>query len=150
MLKKFYNEYMTEKEKRNLPTRKAKKNGKIILHWFEIGLGILTLAGVSIFTVYQIFLMNSFDWSTIEAFREVLRIILELAIGIEVARMLFSYNLNTLVELAVFIVIRKMLLLDGAFFDLLLGVISLVILFAARHFFINDDTKCQALEEKDE
>lgn len=63
--------------------------------------------------------------------------------------MLFNYNLNTLIELAVFIVIRKMLLLDGAFFDLLLGVISLVILFAARHFFINDDTKCEQLEERD-
>lgn len=139
---------MTEQEKKNLPTRKAKKSGKVILHWFEIGLGVLTLIGVLIFTTYQVLAIDSFDWKTIEAFRDLLRIILELAIGIEVARMLFSYNLNTLVELAVFIVIRKMLLLDGAFVELLLGVISLVILFAARHFFINDDTKCEQLEKE--
>ena len=137
---------MTEQEKKKLPTRKAKKNGKIVLHWFEIGLGVLTLLGVLVFTIYQIIAIQNFDWSSLETFRNVLRIILELAIGIEVARMLFSYNLNTLVELAVFIVIRKMLLIDGAFIDLLLGVMSLVILFLARHFFINDDKKCEELE----
>jgi len=129
------------------PTRIVKKNGKVVLHWFEIGLGILALLGVVIFTTYQILAFGSFDWSDIATYTFALKIILELAIGIEVARMLFSYNLNTLIELAVFIVIRKMLLIDGAFLDLLLGVISLVLLFGARHFFIEDDRKCEKIEE---
>lgn len=132
--------------KNKLPTRKAKKYGKIILHWFEIALGVLALVAVVVFTGYQIVNFGTVDWSDIQTYTYSLKIILELAIGIEVARMLFSYNLNTLIELAVFIVIRKMLLIDGAFLDLLLGVLSIVLLFGARHFFIQDDRICKQLE----
>lgn len=128
------------------PTKDAKNNGKVILHWFEIALGVLTLVSVFVFTSRQAYELFFQDWSQMDTFLESLKIILQLAIGIEVARMLFSYSLNTLIELAVFIVIRKMLLLDGEFISLLIGVIALILLFAARHFFMSDDQKCRELD----
>ena len=128
-------------------TRRIKKNGKKILHWFEIVLGILSVLAVIVFGAWQVLNFIDLNWSDIQTYTYGLKIILELAIGIEVARMLFSYSIVTLIELAVFIVIRKMLLIEGDFLDLLLGVICLALLFATRHFFINDEEICKKIED---
>ncbi|MCD8494694.1 MAG: hypothetical protein LRY46_01040 [Candidatus Pacebacteria bacterium] len=77
---------------------------------------------------------------------ESLKIILQLAIGVELARMLFSYNLNTIIELAVFIIARKMLLIDGDFIGVMLAVISLALLFVVRHHFIADEREIESAE----
>lgn len=132
---------MSEIEKRKLPTRRVKKAGRIALHWLEIGLGAVTLIGVILFTITQVFILGGMDWTQTSTFTLGLEIILEIVIGIEVVRMLLNYNLNTLIGLAIFIVIRKMLLIHGSFTDLFLGVVSLAILFAARYFFIKNNEK---------
>jgi hypothetical protein len=120
--------------------RNIKKLGETILQWFEISLGVLVLVTVLMVTIRQVIDFGYYDWSDIGTFIEALKIILQLAIGIEVARLLFSYNLNTIIELAVFIVARKMLLLiDGGFLEILLGVLALAILFAVRHFFVRPE-----------
>lgn len=120
--------------------RNIKKIGETILQWFEITLGVLVLLTVLVVTVRQVVDFRYYDWADIDTFIESLKIILQLAIGIEVARLLFSYNLNTIIELAVFIVARKMLLLiDGSFLEILLGVVALAVLFAVRHFFIHPE-----------
>lgn len=119
--------------------KKAKNIGKKVLHWFEVTLGILVLLAVAVMTVRQLLSVGGMDWGSFETFIEILKIVLQLAIGIEVARLLFSYNLNTIIELSAFIIARKMLLLEDDFVSLLLGVIALVLLFAARHFFGLDD-----------
>jgi len=120
-----------------------KNLGSLVLHWFEITLGIIVLLAVTAVTITQIIEFLQADWSQVSVFMDTLKIVLQIAIGIEVARLLFSYSLNTIIELAVFVVARKLLLIEGDFTALLIGVISLVILFAARHFFIEDDKKCQ-------
>ena len=132
--------YMKETE---MKTNNLKNIGFLILHWFEITLGIIILFAVTIVTINQIVEFLQADWSQVSVFMDALKIVLQIAIGIEVARLLFSYSLNTIIELAVFVVARKLLLIEGDFVSLLAGVVSLVILFAARHFFINDDKKYQ-------
>ncbi len=134
----------TEKEGIKL----AKNFGKDVLHWFEVTLGILVLAAVVVMTIVQLWYAASLDWTNIDTFLELLKIVLQLAIGIEVARLLFSYNLNTIIELGAFIIARKLLLLEDDFVSLLLGIIALVLLFGARHFFIGDDERCEELENK--
>lgn len=126
-----------------MKTNNLKNIGFLILHWFEITLGIIILFAVTIVTINQIVEFLQADWSQVSVFMDALKIVLQIAIGIEVARLLFSYSLNTIIELAVFVVARKLLLIEGDFVSLLAGVVSLVILFAARHFFINDDKKYQ-------
>ena len=122
----------------NTKTQKIKSKGDHVLHWFEIGLGLLALAAVLIITVTQIIGFVQADWSQMDTFMEALKIILQLAIGVELARMLFSYSLNTIIELAVFIIARKMLLIEGDFIGVLLAVISLAILFGVRYYFTKE------------
>lgn len=122
----------------NTKTQKIKSKGDHVLHWFEIGLGLLALATVLIITVTQIIGFVQADWSQMDTFMEALKIILQLAIGVELARMLFSYSLNTIIELAVFIIARKMLLIEGDFIGVLLAVISLAILFGVRYYFTKE------------
>jgi len=122
-------------------TKNVKHIGNDVLHWFEISLGVLVLLAVLVFTILQVMHFVSIPLTEVDVFLEILKIILQLAIGIEVARMLFSYSLSTIVELAVFIVARKMLLIEEDFIALILSVVALGILFATRHFFIEDDAK---------
>lgn len=126
-------------------TKNIKHLGNNVLHWFEISLGVLVLVAVLVFTIIQVRYFIITPIGDVDVFLEILKIILQLAIGIEVARMLFSYNLSTIIELAVFIVARKMLLIENDFFALILGVVALGILFATRHFFIEDDIKTKVI-----
>ena len=115
---------------------KFKQTGESLLHWIEIGLGILVLIAVIIMTVYQFGALVSTDWGEVNVFLELLKTVLQLAIGVEIARLLFSYSLETIIELAAFVVARKLLLLEGDFVSLSLGISALVMLFGARHFFM--------------
>ena len=128
----------------------VKIKGKQLLQWFEVCLGVVVLLAVVIFTGVTVADYATADWTNIETFLELLKTILQLAIGVEIARLLFSYSLATIIELAVFVVARKLLLLEDDFVALLLGIIALVILFAARHYFMEDDAKSIHLTTKTE
>lgn len=127
---------------------KFKQTGESLLHWIEIGLGVLVLIAVIITTVYQFGALLSTNWGEVNVFLELLKTVLQLAIGVEIARLLFSYSLETIIELAAFVVARKLLLLEGDFISLILGISALVMLFGARHFFMEDDTKLEELRKQ--
>ncbi len=114
---------------------RVKQVGETSLHGIEVVLGIIVIVAVLVMTWNQMTVFLQADWTNIDTFIELLKTVLQLAIGVELARLLFSYSLETIIELAVFVVARKLLLLEDAFVSLLLGVISLVILFAAKHYF---------------
>lgn len=128
--------------------RKLKRKGKALLQWIEIFLGVIVLVAVLITSGNTIINLFSANWSTMDTFMELLKTILQLAIGVEIARLLFSYSVETIIELAVFVVARKLLLLEGDFIALLLGIVSLVLLFGARHFFMEDDMRSSALSKQ--
>ena len=98
-------------------TYEAKNIGNNILHWFEISLAAVILLAVITALIMQLGVFANSDWTSIDTFTNAVKILLELAIGIEVARLLFSYNLNTIIELAAFIVARKMFLINGDFWE---------------------------------
>ena len=125
-----------------------KRYGEKFLHWVEILLGLIVVGAVLIMSWNQIVHLTTVDWTNFDTFIELLKVILQLAIGVEIARLLFSYSLETIIELAVFVVARKLLLLEDDFISLLLGIVALVILFAARHFFMEDDARCRKLAQK--
>lgn len=130
-------------------TIKLKKTGESVLHWIEIALGVVVLLAVAFMTFTQFQILFEMNWRDVETFLELLKTILQLAIGVEIARLLFSYSLETIIELAVFVVARKLLLLEGDFVSLVLGVISLAILFVVRHFFMEDDSKLAKIKGSD-
>ncbi len=127
------------KRLRNKKPTVLKTNAKNVLHWVEILLGSIVIIAVLVATAYQVIELANADWTNMETFTHMLRVILQLAIGVEVARLLFSYCLDTIIELAVFLVARKLLLLESDFWALILGVSSLAILFAIKHFFTDDE-----------
>lgn len=130
--------------------KNLKKQGKFLLQWIEIFLGLIVLVAVIIMSVITIVDLFSADWSSMDTFMELLKTILQLAIGVEIARLLFSYSVETIIELAVFVVARKLLLLENDFIALILGIVSLVLLFGARHFFMEDDMRSSELMKKQE
>lgn len=101
----------------------------------EYALAFAVLLGTVAFGVTSLMRAPSLDWSSAASFNGFLETVLVLAIGIELARLLLSYSLDTLVELMAFVIARKLLLLQHDFVGLILGIISLAILFGARHFF---------------
>ena len=58
-------------------TRRIKKNGKKILHWFEIVLGILSVLAVIVFGAWQVLNFMDLNWGDIQTYTYSLKIILE-------------------------------------------------------------------------
>tara|TARA_Y100000590_G_scaffold438441_1_gene561261 strand:- start:96 stop:521 length:426 start_codon:yes stop_codon:yes gene_type:complete len=127
---------------------KTELTGTLLLHWVEVFLALIAIAAVVVAGVVTIIGMFNTDWSNVDAFMEILKTILQLAIGVEIARLLFSYSLEAIIELAVFVVARKLLLLDGDFTSLFLGIVALVLLFAARYYFMDSETKKKLFPEQ--
>ncbi len=95
-------------------------------------LAFITVAGVIVFGLITLYQLTQISWLELSSYRFMLERILELAIGVELARLLLSYNLETVVELLAFVVARKVVLLENDFVSLLLGILALTILFAAK------------------
>ena len=115
---------------------------------FEKILAVITLIGVTIFgviTAWQLFLL---DWTQLESYRFILERVLELAIGVELARLLLSYSLDTVIELLAFVIARKMTLLEDAFVELILGSTALMVLFIAKAILGYTEAKERNLDEK--
>tara|TARA_B100000678_G_scaffold246662_1_gene219599 strand:- start:194 stop:463 length:270 start_codon:yes stop_codon:yes gene_type:complete len=74
--------------------------------------------------------------------------VLELAIGVELARLLLSYSLDTVIELLAFVIARKMVLLEDAFVELILGASALMVLFIAKAILGYTEAKERNLDEK--
>lgn len=139
----FYSETMKSEKLRSLRKKliKTEITGNLLLHWVEVLLALIAIAAVIIASIVTVSGMFAADWSNVDTFMDLLKTILQLAIGVEIAKLLFSYSLEAIIELAVFVVARKLLLLDGDFFSLFLGIVALVLLFAARHYFTDRTTK---------
>lgn len=106
-----------------------------LLKSLEKILALIVLLATAAYAVFGFSELITLDWSQLGTYRIFLEYVLYLAIGVELARLLVDYSLDTLVELLAFVIARKMLLIDGNFTQLLIGVIALVALFASRHYF---------------
>jgi len=125
-------------EQNNLNSMKRKE--KTFLHSIELILAGIVIIGVMVSLVNQIPRLMMLDWSQTTTFIEFIQVLLYLAVGVELARLLVSYNINTVIELMVFVLARKVLLFDESPFALVAIVFSTVILFGARYFFTKKPT----------
>tara|TARA_Y100000590_G_scaffold430005_1_gene543188 strand:+ start:408 stop:863 length:456 start_codon:yes stop_codon:yes gene_type:complete len=111
-------------------------------------LAFVTLVGVFIFSLVTIFQFALLDWTQLDSYRFMLERVLELAIGVELARLLLSYSLDTVIELLAFVIARKMVLLEDAFVELILGASALMVLFIAKAILGYTEAKERNLDEK--
>jgi hypothetical protein len=97
--------------------------------------GLLLLA----FVLSNVFVLPTFltlDWTNIQAFIEVVRLILLWVITLELVRLILEYKSEIVIELLIFVVARKVLLLEHDFFALFIGVASIILLLALRFWII--------------
>lgn len=108
-----------------------------IIEWFEQALAVFVLLITLVFGVLSFADIFQLDLSQVDTFIMLLEHVLYVAIGIELARLLLDYSLETLVELLAFVIARKVLLIEGNFVAVLLAVVSLAILFFSRYYLLH-------------
>lgn len=125
------------------------EKGKFFLHGVELLLALVVIIGVVISFANQAPRLLELDWGQTATFIEFMEVVLYLAVGVELARLLISYNINTVIELMVFVLARKILLFDESAFALVLLVLATVLLFAGRFFFTHKAKKEEELKKRE-
>lgn len=106
----------------------------------EIILAILVIIGIVIgikdlFT-YLISIYNTGAVEAYDVFKQFLAHVLLLVVGVELVLMLVSHSVDSITEFILFVIARKMLIYADTMADLLLGTISIAILFLTIKFFV--------------
>jgi len=110
------------------------KKQKIFLHGIEIGLALVVVIGVFYAFINQVPRLLELDWSLTSTFIEFLEVILFLVIGVELARILVSYSINAVIELFIFVLVRKILLFQESITYLSVVILSLILLFMVNYY----------------
>jgi hypothetical protein len=83
-------------------------------------------------------------------FERVLSVIFALVIGVEFIRMLCKHTPETVVDVLLFAIARQMVLSQGTTTDMLLGVLGISGLFAAKKYLIDSRSKTTKNRREDE
>lgn len=105
---------------------------EVILSFFLI-LGIII--GMKDIFSYLLDIYRTSAVETYEIFRQFLAHVLLLVVGIELILMLVSHSVDSIIEFILFVIARKMLIHADTMLDLLLGTVSIAILFLTIKFF---------------
>jgi len=105
---------------------------RVVVKWLERILALAVLAGVLVSAVHGAIFLARADWSSTEAFYELIYRSLLLVIGLELVRMLITHSLGAVLELLAFVIARKMLKPDLSALDVALVVAAFVALLAGR------------------
>lgn len=100
--------------------------------WLERILAMAVLAGVLVSAIHGAIYLARVDWSSTDAFYELIYRALLLVIGLELVRMLITHSLGAVLELLAFVIARKMLKPDLSALDVALVVAAFVALLAGR------------------
>jgi hypothetical protein len=101
-------------------------------------LAIAVLGCTIVYAVMGIPSLFQLDWTTTDSYFRALEFILYIVIGVELARLLIDYSLETLVELLAFVIARKLLIPTYEPFEVLILACVLFLFFAMRGLFIKD------------
>lgn len=101
---------------------------------FERLLAFAIIVGVIIFGAFSVVALTELNWQDSETMYEMIYRVLLMVIGVELARLLVTHNLNAILELLAFVVARKMLKPGITSVDILLSVIAFAALLAAQRY----------------
>lgn len=102
--------------------------GSLLLKWLTYYFFFLIVAAVVVSNIAFIPVFLALDWGNIQTFVEVLRVILFWVIGVEFARLLIEYKSEIVIELLIFVIARKLLLLDDDIVSVSLAAFTIVVL----------------------
>ncbi|NML47742.1 hypothetical protein HHL11_28595 [Ramlibacter sp. G-1-2-2] len=102
--------------------------------WIERFLAVVTLVAVLVFAWRSAQVLVVMDWQAADTFYELVFRVLQVVIGVELARTLVTHDLRAILELLAFVIARKMLKPDLDVLDILWSVLAFVALLAAGHY----------------
>jgi len=111
--------------------RMSKLLGKTI-ELFEYSFAVVVLFAVVISIVASLTSFMQFDWGSNKAFYDFIYRVLLLVIGLELARLLITHNLQAVLELIAFVIARKTLKPDITSVDILFIAIAFFLLICSR------------------
>ncbi len=85
--------------------------GKILRH-FEIIIVLAVLVGIVAFAYESFNVLIHMDWAESDTYFLLLRRILALAIGVELIRFIQTFDINTLLEILIFLMARQIILME--------------------------------------
>ena len=105
---------------------------------FEIGISFVLLILIGIKFFDMIFVIASLEKVLIDMdFERILSMMFSLVIGVEFIRMLFKHTPETVIYVLLFAIARQMILYNEGILHMLMGVLSIAGLFAAKKYFID-------------
>lgn len=111
---------------------KLRDKGVLLIEWAQYYLLFIMIVAFVVSNVAVIPTLMNLDWSNIQSFIEFIRVILLWVIALEVARLLIDYRTEIIIELLIFVIARKILLLENDYISLFIGVVSVALLLLLR------------------
>lgn len=99
---------------------------------FEYLFAVVVLFAVIISVIASFNTFIQFDWANNKSFYDFIYRVLLLVIGLELARLLITHNLQAVLELIAFVIARKTLKPDITSLDILFIVLSFFLLICSR------------------
>jgi len=125
--------------------KKIEKSMKNFILWIEILLAAFIIVTVILSTkdiivlIYKVFMAEAS--ASYEILQGLLTHILLLVVGLELALMLITHSAGNVLEVILYAIARKMLISSSNTMDILLGVVSLAIIFAVDRYLHTKDVK---------
>jgi hypothetical protein len=105
---------------------------------FEIAIAVLLLVVIAIKVTEAVFELSGFELIILKVeFDRVLSMAFSLVIGVEFTKMLIKLAPETVIDVLLFAVARQTVIYHDNTFDLLIGVVAISGLFAAKRFLVN-------------
>ncbi len=108
-----------------------------LVKWCERIIAFALLFGVICFFLATLRIALGLNWSSMSTLHEIGQRVLLITIGMEIVRTLISHELSSLVNLMSFVVARRMLEPQIAFWEIPLGVAAFAALMATRRYLLN-------------
>ncbi len=109
-----------------------------LVKWIERIISLDLLIAVACFFLATFRMALGLDWNSMATLHEVGQRVLLMTIALELVRTLISHELSSLVNLLAFVIARRMLEPQTAFWEVPLGVAAFAALMATRRYLLND------------
>ncbi len=119
---------------------------RLLVEWCERIIALALLLGVACFFLATLRIAFGLDWDSIATLHEVGQRVLLMTIAMEIVRTLISHDLSSLVNLLSFVIARRMLEPQTAFWEIPLGVAAFAGLMATRRYLLDGPEKADSPE----
>lgn len=114
------------------------------VHWIEVGISIIVLVAVlagipDVLRYIMLYVKSDNGALSYEIFSEFLKHVLMLVVGLEMISMIINHQNESILTLVLYVIARKMLVYAHDMTEILLGTVSIVLVFAILKFFIVHD-----------